>query len=549
MKYALPLLLLALVPPAFAQSGPEPLVQNAAAVHVLDTAPAPVRLAHDPTTDALYYLTTSGDLYRIDPLYAPGREVLAYTAADHGAAGQVLGLALGPEGTLYLVGNERQEEAGTTVATVVRGRPDGAGGHTWSVVARTAPYPRSNTPFDHSFNAVAVSPDGATLYLNSGSRTDHGEVQDHDGRFPGTREVPLTSAILRIPADADGLLLPNDAAALRDAGILFADGTRNSFDLAFGPDGHLFGTDNAGDRDDPDELNWLREGHHYGFPWTMGGHLTPMQVAGYDPELDRLLNPAAPAAQNGFFYDDPDFPVRPDGLTFTPPIPNRGPDADRYRDPHDGLIYDLSDEGVVLRTFTPHRSPLGLVFDTEGRLPGDYAGGAFVLSWTGADESELLAPFGDEGEDLLHLALRRTDDGYETTATRLVRGFDQPIDAVIAGDEIYVLEYGGQRIWAIHLDVLADEEPDAPAPAFTLDVFPNPAAQAARIAVSLPAAQAAHIDLLDLLGRRRAVLHEGVLPAGTHRVDVPRRGLPPGLYMVRVQAGPTVLTRPLLFVP
>jgi len=51
-------------------------------------------------------------------------------------------------------------------------------------VVETEPYPTSNTAFDHIMNGIVVSPDGTTLYINSGSRTDHGEVHDVDGRYP-----------------------------------------------------------------------------------------------------------------------------------------------------------------------------------------------------------------------------------------------------------------------------------------------------------------------------------------------------------------------------
>ena len=57
-------------------------------------------------------------------------------------------------------------------------------------------------------------PDGAWVFVNSGSRTDHGEVQDNDGSFPDAREGPLTSRIFRLPADGEGITLPNDEEAV-----------------------------------------------------------------------------------------------------------------------------------------------------------------------------------------------------------------------------------------------------------------------------------------------------------------------------------------------
>ena len=62
-------------------------------------------------------------------------------------------------------------------------------------------------------NAIVLSPDEQMLYVNSGSRTDHGEVQNGNGQFPDAREVPLTSMIIRVPADSKNLSLPNNADA------------------------------------------------------------------------------------------------------------------------------------------------------------------------------------------------------------------------------------------------------------------------------------------------------------------------------------------------
>jgi hypothetical protein len=49
--------------------------------------------------------------------------------------------------------------------------------------------------------------------------------------------------------------------------------------------------------------------------------------------------------------------------------------------------------------------------------------------------------------------------------------------------------------------------------------------------------EAAHltIELLDLLGRRVAVLHNGVRQAGTHLIDIPRAGLGAGTYILSVR--------------
>lgn len=528
-------LLFLLVPAAAAQPAPEPLAAGLTVRPVAEGIRNAVRLVHDPLTDRLCYLTVEGAVDCLARPFGSAPAVRAYDASDHGLGYPALGLAVADDGTLYVVGNEVDAAAALTAGVVMRGRPAADGTRAWSVVARTEPYPRSNTAYDHNFSGVAVSPDGAHLYVNSGSRTDHGEVQDAGGRYPGLREAPLTSAVFRLPADADDLLLPNDEAALRAGGYLFADGTRNSFSLAFDAAGVLFGVDNAGDRDDPEELNALVEGAHYGFPWRSGTAPTPQATPGYDPAADALLNPAAGAVQAGFFHDDPAFPPPPTAIPFTDPLPNAGPDADLYRTP-DGRVADASAEGRPLGTFTPHRSPLGLVFDAARTLPAGYAGDGFVLSWTDR-ASPLLAPFGDEGEDLVHLRLEPTADSYTVHATRLVRGFDRPIDAALVDGRLYVIEFGeAGRLWEVGFGAPVAAEAAVPTPPFAVEVYPHPAAHATRVVVTPERTERMTLDVYTLLGQHVLRLHDGMLAGGApHALALDARRLAPGVYVLRVR--------------
>src|SRR5262249_39826302 len=338
---------------------------------ILETGGGIVRLKRDPSTDTIYYMTNKADIYQliIKPGNASGTDK-PYTLAKIGGDPDLIaaGLAFGPDGAMYVLGNVSKEN--TTQAIIYKGKPDADGKRVWSTLASTAPYEKSNTQFDHVCNGIVVSPDGKYLYMNSGSRTDHGEVEDAKGAFPNAREVPLTSAIFRIPTDTDNQILPNDDAQLKSKGYLFADGTRNTYDLAFGPNGDLFGADNSPDADYPDELNWLQEGHHYGFPWRFSNMDNAVRSPDYDPAKDKLLQPDFFAVQNKLYIKDPSFPPPPAGVTFTDPIANVGPDADVFRDV-DGNGYDASNLGKPIYSITAHRSGLGLVFDTAGALGGD----------------------------------------------------------------------------------------------------------------------------------------------------------------------------------
>ena len=428
-----------------------PLSTELAIRRVVDTGgpETSVRLVRDPVSNALYALKLAGDVLRLAvPAQGAASVETLYRAADTGVPSPQ-GLAFGPEGTLYLVGNEASGL--DNFAVIRRGTRASGDQRVWSTLARTALYPRSNTAFDHQFNGIAVSPDGRFVYVNSGSRTDHGEVQTSDGRYPGLRETALTARIFRLPANGTEIFLPDDEAALQGAGYVFARGVRNSFDPAFNAAGDLLSGDNSGDRDDNDELNWLREGGHYGFPWRLGTNDTPQQFPGYDPEADRLVDHRFYAYQHGFFHDDPTYPPRP-AVAFIDPIPNLGNDANSFRDPATGAIRKASEVGRPLGTFTTHRSPLGLVFDTQNSLAGRYRGGAFILGWTRGDAAGdgVQGPFRDAGQDLLFLDLSRTGEGYQVRAQSLVCGFLNPIDAEILNGKLYVLEYGGSgTVWEI----------------------------------------------------------------------------------------------------
>jgi len=437
---------------AAAQTGPRPLRSDIQVTKLLDTtqtgSPA-VRLAKDPRNSAIYYLKLSGDVFIIRG--QAGTSTRLYTTADHGLT-DVQGFAIGPDGTMYLVGNEEYQETRTR-GRIAKGVPQADGSRIWTQLAVTAPYPKSLTAYDHNFNGIVVNPAGTHIYVNSGSRTDHGEEQNTGGLFPGVRESGLTALILRLPTSGNGIFLRNNRQWLRDNGYIFAEGIRNTFDMRFAPNGDLFGTENGPGRDNSEELNWLRQGRHYGFPWRIGGTDNPMRFRNYDPTIDRLLNPLFDAVRRGFYYNDPAFPPLP-GVPLIEPIRNLGPDADKYRDPVDGIVKDGSDEGVPVGSFTAHRSPLGLVFDTTGGLIPEFRGDAFMLSWTTGDPTgdTVNGPFKDPGEDLMHLDLTKTGQTYSMRATKIVEGFRRPIDAEIIGNRIYVLEYAGnQSIWVVTL--------------------------------------------------------------------------------------------------
>jgi hypothetical protein len=81
------------------------------------------------------------------------------------------------------------------------------------------------------------------------------------------------------------------------------------------------------------------------------------------------------------------------------------------------------------------------------------------------------------------------------------------------------------------------------APALSASVAPNPAAGAATLTLGLPAAGPARVAVYDLLGREVALLYDGLLGAGAHRLGLAAGRLAPGLYLVRVEAAAGAVVR------
>ncbi|MEN0052460.1 MAG: T9SS type A sorting domain-containing protein [Mucilaginibacter sp.] len=438
---------------ARAQTVPVSLRNDIKVTKLLNVPTGCSRLARDPVSGHLFFVNQNGNVYEVLNNNGTYSSVLRASKADHGIT-LLQGMAFKGK-ALFLIGN-RNPDSISYQGRIAKGVLQTSGKRAWSLVMTTQKYGYTNTAYNHGYSGMVVSPDSNYLFISSGSRTDHGEIQTRKGLAAGLREEPLTSAIFRIPINSANLTLPNDSAKLASMGYLYADGTRNSFDLAFGPEGNLYGCENSGDRDDPDELNWIRQGHFYGFPWNLGGNVTPMQFAGYNPATDKLLNPNCNGAKKGFFYNDPNYPKNP-GRVFTPGIINLGPDGAKFRDATTGEVKDANQSGLKMTTFTSHRSPLGLVFDRDSLLTDEFKGHGFILGWTAGvtPPSTEIGPFSDPGQDLLHIQFiyDAATDNYRIQTNRIAWKFNNPVDAEMVGNIIYVLEYGGSspKIWKVEM--------------------------------------------------------------------------------------------------
>ena len=519
-----------------AQSSPVSLRSDITIQLVMNVNNNGARIAKDPISGNFFYTTALGNIYEIKNINAGPSQTLLYTAADHGID-FLQGMAF-MDSTLFLIGNkliDSTENIGLIKKYVLQ--PGGL--RSLINVAVTDTYPQSYTWYDHGFSGIAISPDKNYLYISSGSRTDHGEEQNNYGKYPGLREVPLTSAIFRIPANSVDLKLPKDEAAL--APYLYADGVRNSFDLAFDANGNLFATENAGDRDDPEELNWIRQGRHYGYPWEMGGNETPQQYPGYVPDLDALINKKTNAYLKGYFYDDAAFPSKA-GLTFTPPVKNLGPDADKYRE-SSGSVNDGSASGNNLNSFTPHRCPLGLSFDNENLLVPDLRGDAFVVSFSRGGDVSGLDIYGypgtvdDSGEELLHLDLSPDgSDNYKMQVTAIANNFSYPVDTYLDDNLLYVIEHstnGKGRLYKVILpqDVTgAMEHVSIP----HSSVYPNPCKE--KVAINLNLKNAGKINLVLYTPAGKVIYEqEEIKSPGNNKIVFETNLLSPGIYFYKIR--------------
>jgi len=421
--------------------------------HVMTIDSLAVRILQNPATGNLWYTTFDGNVFQIKNLDSKPESEKMYTAKDHGID-RLQGAAF-LHNTLFLCGNIDSNIHTSTKGRLVCYNLDSTSKRP-AVIFNTVEYGANKTIYDHGWNTLEVSPDGKYIYVNSGARTDHGEIQDNGGMYPNARDNSLTSKIFRFPVDARNLYLTDDKAKLEAEGYLYAEGIRNAYDMAFDGSGNLFAVSNSPDYDMSEDMFWVRQHHHYGFPWVVGGIENPQQYPDWqpDPDTDPFIPRNSHSWRVKYFHTDTTFPKIPTGVKFSPGVQNLGPDANEYRG-HTGKILDGDQTGVTVSTFTAHCCPLGLCFDRKKVLSKDFKGDGFVIRYSFGARSSMMRPFTNQGADLLHLHMTydSATDNYFVRTIRIVEGFNEPTDAVLIGNNMYIIEYGGKGgdIWKITL--------------------------------------------------------------------------------------------------
>lgn len=180
---------------------------------------------------------------------------------------------------------------------------------------------------------------------------------------------------------------------------------------------------------------------------------------------------------------------------------------------------------------------------------GAIAGGepvreSLVLTWPALDVP-----------DAWHLALADTETGmevdlreaseYRFEAAPGARASRGPVHSAPTGSGPGVVEAGGAARFVLHVSS-GNPTGSSPESAGDLDLaapVPNPSRGTASVAFTLDSASDVHVVLVDVLGRRVAMLASGPHAAGRHVVRVSVEHLPPGTYSVRLHVGGTTRSR------
>ena len=123
--------------------------------------------------------------------------------------------------------------------------------------------------------------------------------------------------------------------------------------------------------------------------------------------------------------------------------------------------------------------------------------------------------------------------------------FDDTETTLAAGSHSFTLLPGEFRVWTDVdvpspepglITVDAEEAPASFAPG-ALRAFPNPAAARLAVEIDVAAPGDLRVDVLDVLGRRVAPLHDGPAATGRQRVEADVQRLPAGVYLIRATIG------------
>jgi len=156
-------------------------------------------------------------------------------------------------------------------------------------------------------------------------------------------------------------------------------------------------------------------------------------------------------------------------------------------------------------------------------------------------------PFGAKTQALNVNRVRAAELDFGGPAnTWLVRGVEVEL---LAGANTLQIEKMDGRMYIDYVDVsstvvnVGAEPPGGLATYGLAQNYPNPFSGRAEIGYTLPESAAVTLAVFDLMGRQVAVLVDGVMSAGEHRVALDAKGLANGMYVYRLRAGTFEATR------
>ena len=164
----------------------------------------------------------------------------------------------------------------------------------------------------------------------------------------------------------------------------------------------------------------------------------------------------------------------------------------------------------------------------EARIDGE----AIVLQWQTASETnnagfEVQQRVGERFEQVAFV------EGHGTTAE--ARAYQHRVEALEAGRYVFRLrqvDFDGAFAYSPEVEVVVE----VPEGYQLSSVYPNPFNPRAQFTLALSKAQQVEVAVYDVLGRRVALLHRGMLSANeAHQFELDGSGLSSGLYLIRVE--------------
>ena len=255
-----------------------------------------------------------------------------------------------------------------------------------------------------------------------------------------------------------------------------------------------------------------------------------------------------------------------------PDGPNGGWEREALFDPMNGSAVGLSAEGdlalagplffstvVVLEREETVWSETGTI-TSDSSSPGGFGEDSIVLNGAFALIGDTGADIQDNSEGAAFL-FQRGGNGTWIEETMLVASDGEEFDGF--GYAMFLSErfalVGAPRddeedsavgaVYAFDLARVVPTEQEGPVGSKSVrlsTLYPNPSQDEASVMLMLAEATKARVAVFDVLGRRVAVLYDGPLGAGAHRLRLDAAALPAGVYVVRAVAGSERITRTLV---